>query len=289
MKPKATEAYCYVCNETKSRGDSFYRVYNSHMTRGIAPICKSCVEKIYNELYEKLNRPDAAMWCICSYIGVPFKYDVWQSVVNNYGERTEQMKSIPPISKYLEFLGKDYEGFWQSDRMLSSFIEIEEDKNIETDQELENRRNRQHKDWGDFENEALDWLDDCYSDYTNGIGHMDKITIARYRDLCKAEWLKRKADQNGDIAEINKARDNVTAMLKILKLDNFKGNERTDEEKRIEKIIWNIENTEPAECEDLEKYRNFSGFEGTWKHIMRTLQNAICGSRDYPNIPRSEK
>ena len=291
MQLKTNEAYCVSCNEVKSRQDAFYRIFNTHYKRGVSPICKECAEKIYNELYTKLGRPDAAMWCICSYIGVPFKFDIWQQVVADYtdGARANNMKRHAPIAKYLELLGKEYSGFFESDRMLSSFIGIDIDKNIETDQELNDRREEQHKNWGEFGDEALDWLDGCYTDYTNGIGHMDKITVARYRDLCKAEWLKRKADEGGDVAEINKARDNVTAMLKILKLDNFKGNERTDEEKRIEKMTWNYENVGPAECEDLDKYRNFSGFAKPWDDFKRTVSNLVGGTKDFPNVPRSER
>ena len=34
-----------------------------------------------------------------------------------------------------------------------------------------------------------------------------------------------------------------------------------------------IENSKPAECEDLDIYRDVSGFEETWNHILRCVKN----------------
>lgn len=289
MKLKVDEAYCYVCNETKNRQNSFLKIYNPHAIRRVTPICTECLSKIYSEYYSKFNRPDSAMWCICADIGVPFKYDVWNKLVADYEQRRETNKSDNPVSKYLELLGDNYDGFWQSDRMLDSFQKISKDEKIETEQELLDRRKRQVKDWGYFQDEDLDYLDFVYKDYTENIGKLDKITINRYRDLCKAELLKRKADISGDAGEIDKARKNVTEMLKLLHLDNFKGNERDDKDKRLDRIIWNIENTKPCECEDLDKYRDFSGMSKTWEHIMRCVQNLCAGTKNYPKIPKNEK
>mgnify|MGYP007038198454 FL=1 len=50
-----------------------------------------------------------------------------------------------------------------------------------------------------------------------------------------------------------------------------------------------IENTKPSECEDLEIYKDISGFEKTWNHILRSVKNLVSGSREYPDIPREER
>ena len=99
---------------------------------------------------------------------------------------------------------------------------------------------------------------------------------------------KRKTDESGDIQEIAKAQDSLNKQLALLKLNNFKDNKQSDTEKFIERMAWNIENTKPAECEDTQKYKDFSNFGINWEDIMRTVKNLVSGSREYPDIPRDE-
>ena len=50
-----------------------------------------------------------------------------------------------------------------------------------------------------------------------------------------------------------------------------------------------IEETEPAEEEDKKRYADIAGFEKAFHGIMRSLQNLISGSKDYPDIPKAEQ
>ena len=118
---------------------------------------------------------------------------------------------------------------------------------------------------------------------------MDANLVNRYRDLAKAEWRKRKADESGEIQEIKNAQDILNKQLSLLKLNEFKNNKQSETEKFIERMAWTIENTKPAECEDLEKYKDFSNFLPTWKEILRCVRNLVAGTRDYPDIPPEER
>ena len=125
--------------------------------------------------------------------------------------------------------------------------------------------------------------------YTQDFPEMDANLTNRYRDLCKAEYRKRKADEKGDVSEIKQAQANLTDLLKLLKLNDFQSNQKSEMEKMIERKIWMIENTRPAECEDLDIYKDVSGFEKTWGEILRCVKNLVAGSREYPEIPREER
>ena len=118
---------------------------------------------------------------------------------------------------------------------------------------------------------------------------MDTNLRNRYRDLCKAEYAKRKAEENGDVNEISKAQDNIIKLLKLLKLDDFKETSVDPREKFIDRLAWMIENEEPAEEEDKEKYRDIAGFESAFKEIMRSMKNLIAGTKEYPNVPKGER
>jgi len=53
-------------------------------------------------------------------------------------------------------------------------------------------------------------------------------------------------------------------------------------------LIWRIEETEPAELEDRDKYVDITGYEAMYNSIMRSMKNMIAGSREYPDIPMEE-
>lgn len=291
MKLDIKNRHCIYCDEIKPKR-SFYTSINPRHKSGVLPVCKSCAELLYNDYFEKTGRYDAATWCVCADMGIPFIMSVWNDVVADYEKRVDVNKHFAPVALYISLLYQKMDvidGLWQSDKMLNSFMSIGGEKQEQTDVDIENMRKRQRDEWGDFEDEDLDYLDKQFKEYTSSLTGLDKISTMRYHDLCKAELSKRKADLSGDYGDINKAQNNLLAIMKLLKLDNFHGNERADEEKRLEKIIWNIENTKPAECADLQKYRDFSGMSKTWDNIMRCVQNLVAGTRNYPNIPRSEK
>ena len=137
--------------------------------------------------------------------------------------------------------------------------------------------------------EAYEFLEKTFYEYTQDFQEMDANLTNRYRDLCKAEYRKRKADEKGDVAEIKQAQANLTDLLKLLKLNEFTSNQKSEMEKMIERKIWMIENTRPAECEDLQMYRDVSGFEKTWNEILRCVRNLVAGTREYPDIPKEER
>ena len=84
--------------------------------------------------------------------------------------------------------------------------------------------------------------------------------------------------------------DMVLKLMKTLKLDNFtQKKEKTLTEQMLEHQIWEIENTEPCECEDLEKYKDFCNIEADWfKYVVSAVKNLIAGTKEYPLIPRKK-
>ena len=143
--------------------------------------------------------------------------------------------------------------------------------------------------WGKFEVEDYELLNAFFDMYTQDLPNMDTALELRYRDLCKAELRKRKADENGDIGEITKAEESLRKNMALLKLDKFQDNKQSEVEKHIERMCWMVENTKPCECEDLEKYKDFSGFGIKWAEIMRCMRNLIANTRDYPEIQKGEE
>lgn len=280
---------CGCCQVAKAPN----QFHKSPMSSGqFLPICKMCCKeklKIYTEI---TGSESAAFWLVLAELGVPFIKKAWDNFQSFKATATPNTDLIMAYLRTLSEMEIRIDGFWQSDVMLDMLMDSLVDR--ENDRE-ELDLVEQQKIWGKFisdgklDVEAYQFLNETFEDYTKDLLDMDTNLEKRYRDLAKAELRKRQADETGDIQEIAKAQDNLKKILDMLKLSDFQSNKQSAVEKHIERLAWMIENERPAECEDLNKYRDISGFEPTWKNIMRCVQNLICGSREYPDIPKGEQ
>ena len=283
---RMTEAYCSNCQSAKA-----FSSFHNHVIIGkkYLPFCKTCCNKKLKDYIAVTKNDAAGLWCLLAELGIPFLRELWEPTQKIVFESTNAGRKPDLFLTYLRTLkelGIVVEGFWQSDMMLDDFVEIGESKKEKVKEVID--LNEQQRIWGKFEPEDYEFLNFTFNEYTQGLLEMDANLIRRYRDLAKAELRKRKADESGDIGEITKAQDSLNKQLALLKLNNFKDNKQSDTEKFIERMAWNIENTKPAECEDTQKYKDFSNFGINWEDIMRTVKNLVAGSREYPDIPRDE-
>lgn len=280
---------CGCCDVAKSTSQFHKSPMDSSK---LLPLCKLCCKdklKIYTEI---TGKESAAMWLVLSELGVPFFYEVWKEVEVFKATSGQNTDLIMAYLRFLSESGKVVHGFWESDTMLDMLMDSVVDREVKRE-ELD--LNEQQKIWGKFMSdgkldiEAYQFLNETFEDYTKDFYDMDANLEKRYRDLAKAELRKRQADETGDIQEIAKAQDSLKKILDMLKLSDFQNNKQSAVEKHIERLAWTIENIKPAECEDLEKYKDFSNFGETWKDIMRCVQNLVCGTREYPEVPKGER
>ena len=283
---RMTEKYCPQCESSKP-----FNSFHPHIVVGqkYMPWCKTCTGAKLREYIKKTRSEGGGLWCLLAECGIPFLRDVWNSTQKIMLEGTGVGRKPDLFLTYVRTLkefGIIVNGFWQSDVMLDEFIEVYGEGKEEQEELLDLKE--QERIWGKFEPEDYDFLNFTFNEYTQELLEMDANLIRRYRDLAKAELRKRKADESGDMNEIKNAQAVLNNQLTLLKLNNFKDNKQSDTEKFIERMAWNIENTKPAECEDTQKYKDFSNFGINWEDIMRTVKNLVAGSRDYPDIPRDE-
>lgn len=283
---KYNEMICPCCREIKSQKE-FSDGYGVQIGKKLN-FCRECNNKKL-EKYKSYLTEKGAFWVLCAENGLPYIEDVYNINMENYLKvKTPTKNLIDGYIKKLKQLDIIYNGFWDSDKMLDD-LEHENKENQTVDPKNDLLKMEQR--WGRFDrpDEAYPFLEELYKDYTENILEMDTNLRNRYRDLCKAEYAKRKAEENGDVNEISKAQDNIIKLLKLLKLDDFKETSIDPREKFIDRLAWMIENEEPAEEEDKEKYRDIAGFEGAFKEIMRSMKNLIAGTKEYPNVPKGER
>lgn len=285
---KYNEILCSSCRTIKSQTE-FANGYGAQAGRKVA-ICKECCNTKL-EKYEQRVGKVGAFWLLMAELGIPFiqqVYDVAYHASISIKKGAKRPDLVELYVKKLNLLDMKYDGFWDSDTMLDDILnEHKETLDPKLDLALMNRI------WGKYPDdkyaEAYDFLEDRFNDYTKDILDMDANLTNRYRDLCKAEYQKRVADESGDIGEIQKAQKVVNDMLMLLKLNNFQDVAKSDAQIAFEKAIAMIEYTKPAECEELDKYVDMCGHERDNAEMMRCLRNAIAGTRDYPEIPRDER
>lgn len=284
---KYNESYCPCCRQVKTLNKNFSDGYGIQVGKKLN-FCQDCNNKKL-EKYKNYLTPQGAFWVLCAENGIPFIQDVYDIAIVAFDNSSSVNKNFVDVYiKKLKQLDKVYNGFWDSDKTLYEL----EHKNKESQiVDPKNDTVKMERRWGKFDrpDEAYPFLEELYKDYTENLLEMDTNLRNRYRDLCKAEYAKRKAEENGDMNEISKAQDNIIKLLKLLKLDNFKESNIDPREKFIDRIAWMIENEEPAEEEDKKKYKDIAGYESSFREIMRSMRNLIAGTKDFPDIPKEER
>ena len=279
---------CGCCQVAKTPN----QFHKSPMSSGqFLPICKMCCKEKLKTYTEITGSESAAFWLVLAELGVPFIKKAWDNFQSFKATATANTDLIMAYLRTLSEMEIRIDGFWQSDVMLDmlmdSLVDRENDK-----EELD--LVEQQKIWGKFVSEgkldieAYQFLNETFEDYTKDLLDMDTNLEKRYRDLAKAELRKRQADETGDIQEIAKAQDNLKKILDMLNLSSFKKDEKDDRKQFIDRIAWMIEETEPAEEEDEEKYRDIAGYEKIYDSFMRSMRNILTGDRNYPEIPKEE-
>ena len=281
-----TEAWCSCCDKPKEKTSFMVSLNPDH--HKFLPYCKACLNAKIKNYREATGSDGAALWCLCGELGYPMlkeAYDITMKLVNDKGTKNTNLFNI--YHGVLKYIGFVVQGFWQSDMELSDFIQTKKNRSFEEEKKPVDYVELNRK-WGKFEADEYDLLEEFFEMYTQDLPNMDTAMELRYRDLCKAELRKRKADESGDIGEITKAEESLRKNMALLKLDKFQDNKQSEIEKHIERMCWMVENTRPCECRDLEKYKDFSGFGIKWEEIMRCVRNLVAGTREYPDIPRGE-
>lgn len=287
---RSTQYWCVGCMKPKEK-TGFIQSLNPHHNKYL-PLCRACIGARYDEYHKELKSEGAALWCLCAEMGYPVIREYYDMAMSRRKDTTVARQNLFMLyHNTLKEMGFVVEGFWQSDMMLDEFIDINSNKSEFDKKEKDKILDSQQLEriWGKFEPDEYELLESIFDTYTKDLPTLDAAEELRYRDLCKAELRKRKADESGEVAEIKAAQQMVTDLLKLLKLDNFAKSYKTDEQRAFEKRVAWIEKYKPAECEDLQKYLDMVGYGKEKGLMMRAHRNAIAGTKDYPKIPRSEE
>lgn len=292
--PRKKTKVCMACEQEKPC-TAFYKSPNP--LYDYVPLCNQCRNERL-ATYNKVAKTDGGgLWILLMELGIPFISSVWKETEEDlkgpFG-RGVKPNSFVRYMEHLEESGIEVQGIWQSDVMLTDLVDFASE--AKEAKKLQVEVDKLIRIWGRFttkdgsiDQDAYLFLENSFENYTQELPEMDVNTENRYRDLCRCELQLRRANESGDANDISKAQDRLNKQLKLLNLDTFNNNMKSEQEKFIDRIAWMIEETEPAEEEDRKKYRDIAGYEKSFGEIMRSMKNLLTGSRDFPNIPVDEK
>lgn len=280
-----TQAWCVGCMTSKEN-KYFIQSLNPRHNR-LLPLCRSCLNARFKEYQEALKSEGGALWCLCAEMGYPVIREYYNIALGRKDKMQNGATLFMAYHNTLKELGFQIEGFWQSDMELSDFVDMGVEREEKADKPLD--LVEMERLWGKFEATDYDLLNGFFEAYTKDVDNLDYSLELRYRDVAKSELRLRKANESGDVGEIDKAQKNLKSLLDMLGLNDY-GRKDTDERKQfIDRLAWMIEETEPAEEEDEKKYRDIAGFEKAFDNIMRSMRNLNSKVRVYPPVPEEEQ
>lgn len=283
--------YCPCCKEHKGY-NSFFKSPLLDDDKYVV-FCKPCLNKKLDRYKKKIKNDKLAVWSVLAECKVPFIKSVYEQseALQTVGSKYKKPEFLTTYFRCMYECGESYHGFWESDVMADELMDkkrTEENKNVfNGDEEIE-KWGKIVDDKGKLDIEAYNFLNLHFNQYTQELPNMDVNLENRYRDLVRCELRLRRANEKGDGNEISKAQDSLKKMLDMLNLSNFKNNEVDERKQFIDRVIWMIEETEPAEEEDKEKYRDIAGYEKIYDSWMRSMRNILINDRNYPDIPKEE-
>lgn len=282
---------CGCCQTAKSPN----QFHKSPMSSGqFLPICKLCCKDKLKAYTEITGSETAAFWLVLSELGVPFIKEIWDKFQVFKATASPSTDLIMAYLRTLSESGIKVDGFWQSDVMLDMLMDSAVDRDVERE-ELDLQK--EVRVWGKFldkdgkiDQTAYEYLNAKMEEYTGNLSLTRPAQINRYRDLCKAELRKIRLEEDPEATQkdISAATTEILTLMKLLKIDNFQSDSRTDVEKTLEYQMALMEKTKPCEDEDINKYRDFCGFYNLEQSLMRPLRNLIAGTKDYPSLTKGD-
>lgn len=282
---------CGCCQNAKSTGQFYKSPIDS---RQFLPVCKLCCKEKLKKYKEITGSESAAFWLILSELGIPFIKEVWDKFQLFKATAAINTDLIMAYLRALSESGIKVDGFWQSDVMLDMLMDSAVDREVERE-ELDLQK--EIRVWGKFLDKdgkideiAYEYLNAKMEEYTGSLSLTRPAQINRYRDLCKAELRKIRLEEDPEATQkdISAATAEILTLMKLLKIDNFQSDSRTDVEKQLEYQMAIMEKTKPCEDEDINKYRDFCGFYNLEQSLMRPFRNLIAGTKDYPSLTKGD-
>ena len=270
------------------KNTEYFISWSPFHANGRVPYCKECCNKMFQYYLDETKSAQSALYYTLMKMDVPFIKDIYEKVNEmSVSGDVNGRKTAISIGSYMNTIRK----YTKNKEIWSDFsatdVDISDiDSKIQTREVKKKEMDKFILDWGQQPNlEDYQFLEYRYDVYTEGM-ELTPSQETLYRKLCLAELSARRKEANQDSSKEDT--EQIMKLMSKLKIDNFEEKkDKSDIERILEKQIWEIENTEPAEIVSKEEYKDYLDIEKDWgKHILRAVKNLLTGSKDYPMITK---
>lgn len=274
----AEKIKCYKCGGDFSDDKGYYNsksILYLHMKK--LPICKDCVDSIYQIFLQKYNDEKIALYELCRKIDMPFHQAIFEGSLKKGSEQVAK--------HYFRILNsfRDRNGYaddFDSGEKISDDLVVVNYENGETDLDTQMF-------WGfGFESRDYMFLETEIEKWKQTHKCDNQAELTLLKEICIKILEIRKTREEKQNA--SKAQKELQDLMKTASVDPAKANVASAGKSHDTWGLWvkDIEQFRPAEWHDQqEKYKDMDGFiPYINNYIVRPIKNFITGNRDFQII-----
>lgn len=229
------KAVCYKCGTQYSRLKGYFPVNYSALYKGVGyiPVCKSCIDKMYDGYLAQCNDQRHAVRQVCRKLDLYWSENVYDVVSRKSTTRTMMTQYIAKINS-ITYAGKSYDDTLSEEGTLWGFTNAEQEveKAEPIDDEVPDENIDIPEDivtfWGKgYSNEMYEILEEKFAYYKKNLPPNTKINIGVERLLRQVCIMEAKVDK--DSAAGKSVEKTVETYAKLLGDLNLKPAQQKDD------------------------------------------------------------
>lgn len=287
IEVSSEKARCYKCGADYSRHKGYFPVSYALQHKGVGhvPVCKECIDNMYNTYLAQCNDAKSAVRQMCRKLDLYWSDSVYEVVSRKSTTRTMMTQYIAKINS-VTFAGKSYDDTLSAEGTLWSYIATNNENSEKASPELDTRADEEENEieipeevktfWGTGYTTAMYIeLEQRRAYYMSRLpdGELDIGSEALIRQICNLEVTIAKDSASG--RSIDKSVNSLNTLLGSL---NLKPTQRKNEDMETELSstpmgvwLYRYENKRPLP--EIEKDDNYiKKYIFTWMgHLCKML------------------
>ena len=277
---------CTCCGKTKLVKEYYQSQSNLYKHLKLLPICKTCIEDVYNEYKNKYEDEKVAIYQMCRLFDLPYTEGSYNGAIQHsektgwksYQSYFKQINSFGDINntgisfEYGEYMTINGD----SERYMVKIEDTDYSEEGDVDVKIF---------WGNGFDEPYDYdfLEIELENWKKTHKCDNHAEVTLLKEICiKILEIRKLREQK---KSVSKEQKELQELMKTASVDPAKSNSINSGENVDRFGVWikDIEQKKPAEWwDDQEKYKDMDGFMPYIKdYIVRPIKNFFTGSKDF--------
>jgi hypothetical protein len=288
--------YCRKCTKKLPQKEFYDAVDNGLVdTNGKMSVCKDCVQKIYNQVFDETQSMEKSVHKLCIVLNMKFSNEALDATKKHVQTMMENGKNVTAIfSIYKMKLTATNKSM---DKSITQYEGYEDVGTIFTEKQIDTKELPIPADvikfWGNGKSRGdIEYLETEYANFKNTHSTDTYAEIVLLKEVCETMLQIKKLRENND-PDTGDAIKELRDLMKSLKISPDAARQNnTPGADTFGQWISDIEKEEPAQWLLTDPrgdiYRDVSNIDEYYqKYIVRPIKNFIQGSKDF-NIDTEE-